>query len=83
MASWVLLAHPGGPYFKNKDEGAWSIPKGEVEPDEDLLDTAKREFPPEDAREIRSMGCSLRPVNRLKCSKQLCQRSANGVLLQG
>ena len=40
----VLLAHPGGPYFKNKDEGAWSIPKGEVEPDEDLLETAKREF---------------------------------------
>jgi predicted NUDIX family NTP pyrophosphohydrolase len=26
----VLLAHPGGPYFKNKDDGAWSIPKGEV-----------------------------------------------------
>ena len=40
----VLLAHPGGPYFKNKDEGAWSIPKGEVEPGEDLLETAKREF---------------------------------------
>src|SRR5205814_1975328 len=40
----VLLAHPGGPFFKNKDEGAWSIPKGEVEPDEDLLKTAQREF---------------------------------------
>lgn len=40
----VLLAHPGGPYFKNKDELAWTIPKGEVEPDEDLLETAKREF---------------------------------------
>jgi predicted NUDIX family NTP pyrophosphohydrolase len=33
----VLLAHPGGPFFRNKDEGAWSIPKGEIEPDEDLL----------------------------------------------
>jgi predicted NUDIX family NTP pyrophosphohydrolase len=40
----VLLAHPGGPYFKNKDEGAWSIPKGQAEPGEDLLETAKREF---------------------------------------
>jgi predicted NUDIX family NTP pyrophosphohydrolase len=40
----VLLIHPGGPFFKNKDEGAWSIPKGEIEPDEDLLDAAKREF---------------------------------------
>jgi predicted NUDIX family NTP pyrophosphohydrolase len=40
----VLLAHPGGPFFKNKDEGAWSIPKGEIEPGEDLLDAAKREF---------------------------------------
>jgi predicted NUDIX family NTP pyrophosphohydrolase len=40
----VLLAHPGGPFFKNKDEGAWTIPKGEVESDEDFLEAAKREF---------------------------------------
>lgn len=40
----VLLAHPGGPFFKNKDEGAWSIPKGEIEPDEDVLKAASREF---------------------------------------
>lgn len=40
----VLLAHPGGPYWQSKDEGAWSIPKGEVEEDEDLSDAAKREF---------------------------------------
>src|SRR5687768_11906294 len=40
----VLLVHPGGPFWKNKDEGAWSIPKGEVEPDEDLLAAARREF---------------------------------------
>jgi predicted NUDIX family NTP pyrophosphohydrolase len=40
----VLLVHPGGPYFRNKDEGAWSIPKGEVEPDEDRLMAARREF---------------------------------------
>ena len=40
----VLLAHYGGPYFANKDDGFWSIPKGELEPGEDLLETAKREF---------------------------------------
>ena len=40
----VLLAHPGGPFFRNKDEGAWTIPKGEIEPGEELLEAAKREF---------------------------------------
>lgn len=40
----VLLAHPGGPFFRDKDEGAWTIPKGEVEPGEDPLTTAVREF---------------------------------------
>lgn len=40
----VLLVHPGGPFWRNKDDGAWSIPKGEVEPGEDLLDAARREF---------------------------------------
>ena len=40
----VLLAHPGGPFFANRDEGAWSIPKGEPEPDEDFLEAAQREF---------------------------------------
>src|ERR1019366_785366 len=40
----MLLAHPGGPFFKNKDDGAWTIPKGEIEPGEDLLEAAQREF---------------------------------------
>jgi predicted NUDIX family NTP pyrophosphohydrolase len=40
----VLLVHPGGPYFANKDEGAWTIPKGEVAPGEDLLTRAQIEF---------------------------------------
>ncbi|MFI5226424.1 MAG: NUDIX domain-containing protein, partial [Candidatus Limnocylindrales bacterium] len=40
----VLLAHPGGPYFAARDEDVWSIPKGEVEPDETLYDVARREF---------------------------------------
>jgi predicted NUDIX family NTP pyrophosphohydrolase len=40
----ILLAHPGGPYWKNKDDGAWTIPKGEITPGEDLLAAAIREF---------------------------------------
>ncbi|MBI2452274.1 NUDIX domain-containing protein [Candidatus Pacearchaeota archaeon] len=40
----VFLAHPGGPFWKDKDLGAWTIPKGEIEKGEDLLETAKREF---------------------------------------
>lgn len=40
----VFLAHPGGPYFAHKDDGHWTIPKGEIEPGEDLLAAALREF---------------------------------------
>ena len=40
----VLLAHPGGPYFRNKDEGAWTIPKGEAMEGEELLGRARIEF---------------------------------------
>jgi len=40
----VLLAHPGGPFHATKDLGAWTIPKGEAEPGEALVDVARREF---------------------------------------
>jgi predicted NUDIX family NTP pyrophosphohydrolase len=40
----VLLVHPGGPFWAKKDEGAWSIPKGEFGDDEDALTAAQREF---------------------------------------
>ncbi len=40
----VLLIHPGGPFWARKDEGAWSIPKGLVEPGEDRMAAARREF---------------------------------------
>ncbi len=39
-----LLVHPGGPFWKKKDAGAWTIPKGEIEPGEDALQSAQREF---------------------------------------
>jgi predicted NUDIX family NTP pyrophosphohydrolase len=40
----VLLVHPGGPFWAKKDDGAWSLPKGEYQPDEDPLEVALREF---------------------------------------
>lgn len=40
----VLLGHPGGPYFERRDDDVWTIPKGEVEPEENLLAVAEREF---------------------------------------
>lgn len=40
----VLLVHPGGPFWKNKNIGAWSIPKGEIEEGENVLAAAQREF---------------------------------------
>lgn len=40
----VLLAHPGGPFFARKDDGSWSVPKGEYEPGEEPLAAAYREF---------------------------------------
>lgn len=50
----VLLVHPGGPFWTNKDEHAWSIPKGEFQPDkEDALAAARRELAEETGCEIR------------------------------
>jgi predicted NUDIX family NTP pyrophosphohydrolase len=56
----VLLVHPGGPFWRNKNDGAWSIPKGEIDEGEDLADAALREFMEEigDAPDgpLRSLG---------------------------
>lgn len=46
----MMLVHPGGPYWAKRDEGAWSIPKGEYEADEDPLVAARREFEEEIGR---------------------------------
>jgi predicted NUDIX family NTP pyrophosphohydrolase len=60
----VLLAHPGGPFFRNKDEGAWSIPKGEPETEEDLLATAQREFAEETGLRPAAPFLPLKPVKQ-------------------
>lgn len=48
----VLLVHPGGPFWRNKDSGAWSLPKGEHDPDEDPRAAALREFTEETGAEL-------------------------------
>ena len=59
----VLLVHPGGPFYKNKDAGAWSIPKGEYEAGEDPLEVALREFEEETGnRIINKKFITLTPV---------------------
>jgi predicted NUDIX family NTP pyrophosphohydrolase len=47
-----FLVHPGGPFWKNKDDGAWTIPKGMIETGEDPLDAARREFKEETGFQI-------------------------------
>ncbi len=60
----VLLAHPGGPFWKNRDAGAWSIPKGEFGEDEDALDAARREFAEETGFPIEGPFTPLAPVRQ-------------------
>jgi predicted NUDIX family NTP pyrophosphohydrolase len=61
----VLLVHPGGPFWKNKDAGAWSIPKGEPDADEDPLDTALRELQEETGIAVKKSTCiPLTPVKQ-------------------
>lgn len=48
----IMLVHPGGPFWAKKDEGAWSIPKGELDEGEDALKAAKREFEEETGKTV-------------------------------
>lgn len=66
----VLLLHPGGPFFKNKDEGAWTIPKGLINPGEDPLDAARREFTEETGAQLPASSTPLKLTHvRLKSGK--------------
>jgi predicted NUDIX family NTP pyrophosphohydrolase len=55
----VLLVHPGGPFWANKDDGAWSIPKGLYGADEDPLAAARREFAEETGTEVEGEAIAL------------------------
>jgi predicted NUDIX family NTP pyrophosphohydrolase len=60
----VFLVHPGGPFFKKKDEGVWSIPKGEFEETESPLAAARREFIEETGFELMGELIELKPVKQ-------------------
>ena len=60
----VFLIHPGGPFFARKDDGVWSVPKGEYEPEEDPLHAAKREFEEETSQKINGDFIPLLPVKQ-------------------
>ena len=60
----VLLVHPGGPFWARKDDGAWSIPKGEVEAGEDLLASARREFTEETGFPVAGPFIALTPLRQ-------------------
>jgi predicted NUDIX family NTP pyrophosphohydrolase len=68
---YFLLAHPGGPFYKKKDEGAWGIPKGLIEKGEDPLTTARREFREETNLELEEGNFVELPVVRYKNGKTL------------
>lgn len=66
----VLLVHPGGPFFRNKDKGWWTVPKGEVMAGEQAFDTALREFKEE---------TGYLPVGEFKVLKSVVQKGGKVV----
>jgi predicted NUDIX family NTP pyrophosphohydrolase len=60
----VLLAHPGGPFFRKKGDGVWTIPKGEPSAGEELLSAARREFTEETGLVPRPPFLALRPIKQ-------------------
>lgn len=70
----VLLVHPGGPFWRNRDLGAWSVPKGEMDDGEDSEAAARREFAEELGFEAKG---PLRPLGQVRQnSKKLVQAYA-------
>jgi predicted NUDIX family NTP pyrophosphohydrolase len=75
----VLLVHPGGPFWKDKDWGAWSIPKGEFDDDEPPLEAALREFEEETGSAAAGPFLPLAPL-RQKSGKVIHAWAAEGDL---
>ncbi|MDV6168663.1 NUDIX domain-containing protein [Flavobacterium sp. DG1-102-2] len=67
-----FLMHPGGPFFAKKNEGWWTIPKGELMPDESALDCAVREFEEETGHKPQPPFTELEPVTQKGGKKVLC-----------
>jgi predicted NUDIX family NTP pyrophosphohydrolase len=60
----VFLVHPGGPFYKNKDLGAWTIPKGEINENENFLEAARREFFEETGITVSGRFIELKPIKQ-------------------
>jgi predicted NUDIX family NTP pyrophosphohydrolase len=69
----VLLVHPGGPYWRNKDAGAWSIPKGEIGSSEDPEQAARREF-------FEELGPAAASIGPLQALGEIRQRGGKRVI---
>jgi predicted NUDIX family NTP pyrophosphohydrolase len=74
-----FLVHPGGPFFVGKDDGFWGIPKGLVEPGEELLDVAAREFAEETGRAVEE----CRVGEDFHCLGEVMQRGGKRVTAWG
>ncbi len=74
----VLLVHPGGPFWANRDDGAWSIPKGEVDAGEEPLAAARREFTEETGIVAEGELIALTPV-RQRAGKLVHAWAAAGI----
>jgi predicted NUDIX family NTP pyrophosphohydrolase len=72
----LLIAHMGGPFWKNKDSGGWSIPKGELEDGDEALATARREFEEE-------LGSPLPPVDLVELGEVKQQSGKRIVVFAG
>jgi predicted NUDIX family NTP pyrophosphohydrolase len=72
-----LLVHPGGPFWKNKDTGAWSVPKGEFDDEEDGLEAAQREFFEETGQQVEGYFIELNPI-RQKSGKMVYAWAVEG-----
>jgi predicted NUDIX family NTP pyrophosphohydrolase len=60
----LFLVHPGGPFFRKKDDGAWSIPKGEFDDGEEPLAAAQREFEEEVGKPVSGNFIKLQPIKQ-------------------
>lgn len=72
-----FLAHPGGPFFSKKNEGVWTIPKGEIDPGEEPLNAAVREFEEEIGYTPFPPFIALRPITQ-KGGKKVLAWAAKG-----
>lgn len=68
----VLLVHPGGPFWQKKDSGAWSVPKGEYEQEEEALNAAIREMKEETGLDVSGNVIELSPVKQKSGKRVRC-----------